>query len=123
MVACWAGHLPLVTWLAPESLSAQVLLRSGSIAPFFMLVLALCSGIALLDILVNDLFPKRFHLPTLGARHIGYMAMAISLLMLSGIVASRVGLSAILISYLLAATFSAGIAGLDLKARHERTPA
>lgn len=122
MVACWSAHLVVVTWLAPESLSARALAHSGPVGQGVMALLLVLSVFAILDGLVNDLLPERYHLLTIRYRHMGFMAIAIILVALAfAIVSTGHHLPAVL-SYLLAAGFSVWVAVLDMTARHHRIP-
>lgn len=120
MAAVWAGHIPVLTWLAPDSLSARATAHAGSIAGFFMLLLAVSAALALVDSAVNDLLPKRFVLRLRDHRHVGFMAMALSLFMLAGIVATRTGPSPLLLAYLLPGFFAAIVVWPDMFSRHQR---
>jgi hypothetical protein len=119
MVASWCGHLPIVTWLSPDSLSGRAIAHSGPIGGTFMLVLFVASVVAVLDVIVNDIMPPRYRLAVMDRRHIGYMGMSLSLLMIAGVVGARVGPTPLLLSYVLPAMFAAGVTWLDLFARHQ----
>jgi hypothetical protein len=120
VIATWAGHLPLVTWLTPESMSGRAIAASGAIAGLFLLVLAFTSIVAIVDVCINDLLPDRWQLPVIQFRHVGFMGMALSLLMLAGVVGIRHGVTALLLSYLLPAFFAVLVTWMDIFVRHQR---
>lgn len=122
IIAMWAGHIPVVTWLSPDSLSGRAVAGSG-VGALCMLVLAIAAVVAVLDVIVNDVLPDNFHLGVMHRRHVGYMAMALALLMLAGIVGTIHGPTAILFTYILPAAFAIGITWLDLFTRHAKAPA
>lgn len=119
MVSAWAAHLPIVTWMAPDSLSARALDNSGPAGRWAQLALVLLALSAVIDGLVNDALPERFQLLTKRYRHVGFMAMSIVLVMLAfAIVAGGAAQRPVITSYLLCALFAAWVACLDLRARH-----
>jgi hypothetical protein len=117
MAACWAGHLPIITFWAPDSLSARALERTGSTGTIVLaLLLAIAIG-GVFDVIVSDIFPGRFDLAIRRHRHVGFMAMAILLVMLAFAIVSTGQYLPAVLSYLLAAGFAAWVAALDLRAR------
>lgn len=120
IAACWAGHLPLVTWLAPQSLSARALSESGPTGFYVMVLLMACALVAIVDVAATNLLPPRFHPFTARHRHVGFLAMAILLAMLAFAIAAGGAHLPVLISYLTACGFCVWVAFLDLAARHQQ---
>lgn len=119
VIASWAGHIAIFTFLAPESMSAQAVHSVGLIGLVLLTTLALVSLLAVADNAVNDFMPEHFRLWTKQYRHIGFMGMAITLVMLGGMVALKSGVTVILLSYLLPAFFSVLVAWTDMFARRK----
>lgn len=119
MVTVWAGQLPLANYAAPSSLVAEAMQGAGSIAGFFMLALAACVLASLVDSLLADALPARYTSPFKDYRHLGFMFMCVSLLMLGGILATRAGSFVLLVALLSPAMFAALVVWPDMKSRHE----
>jgi hypothetical protein len=119
VIATWAGNIAIFTFLAPESLSAQAVHKVGPMGFLLLATLAFVSMMAIADNAVNDFLPERFQLFTKRYRHVGFMSMAIALVMLGGLVAIRTGATVVLMSYLLPAAFAVIVAWTDLFARRK----
>lgn len=119
VIATWAGHIAVFTFLAPQSLSAHAVHSVGPIGYCLLAALAFLSLMAIADNAVNDFLPERFKLFTKELRHVGFMAMAITLVMLGGLVATKSGVTVILMAYLLPALFAVVVAWTDMFARRK----
>jgi hypothetical protein len=119
VIASWAGHIPLIALLVPESLTARGLERTGPIGVVIMIVLAVCALISLVDSAINDMLPDRFTSALMFHRHVGFMAIALALVLTGGAIAMHSRSAAVLPSFLLPALFAVVVTWLDLHARHQ----
>lgn len=104
-----------ITWREPDSLSHQVIQRSGTAGWPCVIALAGLGLAALLDIFVNDLLPDSISLPAFfGQRHLVYMGLAVGLGCIGVVIVQSEGWTELLMFYGLLATFSAHIAATDL---------
>lgn len=118
ILVCWGGHLALFTLLAPDSISGIAVHRMGGTGFVCILMLALLSICGLVDSVANDFLPARCA-PTLrDYRHVGFMAMALTLVVLGGGITLKSGVTIILLSYLLPAFFATVVTWQDLFSRH-----
>lgn len=117
VIGAWALHLPFVTFLAPDSISARGVAAGGLFAFLLMVTLAVVALLALADSAVNDLMPERFVSVLMYHRHIGFMLMAVLLVMVGGSISVETGNSIILAPYLLPAVFAVAVTVLDLHAK------
>lgn len=51
----------LLGWWVPNSVTALLLKEGGQLGHVVLILLTLCLGVALLDLVVNDFLPKRYH--------------------------------------------------------------
>lgn len=123
IVACWAGSNALVGMSRPDSLTAQALQDSGPMGAVALALLGIMCSIAIIDCFVNDLLPDRFTLCTISHRHLGFMAIAIVLVLIAGVIAKHDGVSMLLLAYLMPAALAVLVTFLDLFARRRKTPA
>jgi hypothetical protein len=109
----------IVSWFEDASLTARAIDQTGRYGWALIAALFASCAVALVDVLVNDIMPVRFMLPTaLELRSLGFMAMAILLAMIGVLVAFAHGFTPLLFAYWLNAALAAGIAFFDLFARH-----
>jgi hypothetical protein len=120
VVASWALHIPLVAFLAPESLSGRALERTGAIGFGMMLAVGVLAAVALVDSAINDMMPARFTSCLMYYRHIGYMALAGVLVITGGGIAVTTDTSVVLASFLLPALFCVVVTVADLLSRSRR---
>ena len=123
IIACWAGANALTAATRPDSLTARALADSGPPGLIALAVLMCMCAAAIADCAVNDLLPERFTLRTINYRHLGFMGIAIVLVLISGVIAHYDGHSMLLVSYLLPAWFAVIVTFLDLFARLRKSPA
>lgn len=123
IIACWAGSNVLLSLTRPDSLTALALADSGPMGAVALGLLGSMCGIAIIDCLVNDLMPDRYTLATISHRHLGFMAIAIVLVLIAGVIAKHDGASLLLLAYLLPAAFAVIVTFLDLFARRRKCPA
>ncbi len=123
IVACWAGSNVLVGMTRPDSLTAVALSESGPIGFWVLALLGVMCALAALDCIVNDLMPDRYTLSTISHRHLGFMGIAIVLVLIAGVITRYDGASLLLLAYLLPAAFAVIVTFLDLFARRRKSPA
>jgi hypothetical protein len=104
----------------PTNLARRAVDTNGLIGWVAITVLGAVALVALFDVLVNDLCPDRFVLPSfIRHRHLVYMALALGSMSMC-LVAYRGGAQS-LVPYLWTdAFFAAAVAIVDLLARHHR---
>lgn len=118
VIATWAGHMVPVAIFAPDSLMARALTSAGAHSFFLIGALGALTAIALADSFINDALPARFQFQAKNYRHVGFMGMAIVLVLLGGVVATRSGNHIVLLSFLLPALFAVVVTWLDIFDRH-----
>lgn len=102
----------------PRSLATQVLNATDPWGWFWLWGLSLTAGIALADVLVNDLLPKQYHMPTTWKyRHIGFIGMALLLCGLANATYMTLGWTPVLFTWWVDSFCAATIAFLDLLSR------
>lgn len=121
-IAAHIGVIALVACFGSETLLQRVIAASGEAGFWCVLVLAVLSGLAVLDVLINDLLPDRFKLCKVKRyRHFLYIALALGVVSLGFVIARQVGVSTLHASILLAAAGATWLAFLDLYARHHES--
>jgi hypothetical protein len=115
--------LVLVTFVEDRSMTAQAIHATGDGGWVLMAGVAFCCCVCLLDVLVNDLLPDRFSLPTaLTWRHLGLMGIALQLAALGVLVVFAKGYTVLLLAYWVNAALAGALAYLDAFARLRRCP-
>ncbi len=113
------GSVLAVTWLEPEALVHQIISRAGANGWFWVGLLVVLLGVALVDIVINDMMPTRIDLAVARRRrYVVYMALCGGLLSLCFVIAASEGATSVLLVYFLPACFAAHIAVTDLFHRH-----
>lgn len=99
-------------WLAPDSLTARMLLGVGDFLPRVMLLaMTVVACLGVLDAVINDLLPARWTLPCVQRnRHLGYLVLgAILLMQVFSAVGDLPDGGGVLIAYHLAAGIVCGL--------------
>lgn len=120
VIGTWSLQIPLVALMAPESLAGRALAAAGEIGLLMMILLALLASLALVDSAANDLLPGSWAQVLMHHRHVGFMALAICLVITGGGIASITKTPVMLVSFLLPAAFCVAATYLDLYSRHGR---
>ena len=120
IIAAWAGHIPVFALLVPDSITGAALERTGPVGYLTMAAIALFSLLALADGAINDLMPARFSSCLREYRHVGFMALAIALVLMGAALAVKAATPMLLPSFLLPALFSVAVTWLDLYDRSRR---
>ena len=109
----------MVTSLEPQSLTARAIYATGSLGWLAVWTLGAVGIVALLDVLVNDLAPDHWRLPSAHRwRHFVYMAIALGEVSITYVIAAKLGFTPLLFVYWLDAAAAVAIAYFDLFARH-----
>jgi hypothetical protein len=109
----------IVSWFEDASLTSKAIEETGRFGWTLIAALFVCCAIALADVLVNDVMPKRYVLPTaIHFRNLGFMGMAILLGMLGVLVVYSHGYTPLVFVYWLNASLAAGVSFFDLFARY-----
>lgn len=110
----------IITWSEPLSLSHRAVSRGAPWGWAWMAFLATLALLALADVIVNDLMPPRFDMPTvLRLRGLLLMALALGLVSQSIVISKYVnGFSSAMGYYWLNAAFAVTTAFLDTFYRH-----
>lgn len=109
----------VVTLLEPSALTARAINASGSLGWLAVWTLGAVGVVALLDVIVNDLAPDRWRLPSAHRwRHFVYMAIALGEVSITYVIAAKLGFTPLLFVYWLDAAADVAIAYFDLFARH-----
>lgn len=104
----------------PHTLTRKAVDSTGPVGWFAVSALGAVALVALIDVLVNDLFPERFSLPSFfKRRHLVYMALSLGLMSMC-MVAFRGGAVAAVTYFWVDACFACGVAIADLFARHHQ---
>ncbi|MBC7603877.1 MAG: hypothetical protein H7255_14615 [Ramlibacter sp.] len=119
VISAWGGHIPVIALLVPESLMGRALAQVGAMGVVMMLALLVLALCGLMDSAINDILPKRFTTTLMYHRHIGFMAMAIVLVLVGGTIAIKSGAPAVLASFLIPAGFCVWVTAADLYSRHK----
>ena len=119
-IASWAGHIALFAFLVPASITGAALDRTGSLGYLTMAAIGVFSLAALADGAINDLAPARFTSCLMHYRHIGFMGLAILLVVMGGALALKSRQPMLLPSFLLPALFCVVVTWLDLYDRSRR---
>lgn len=115
--------LAAVSWFEETSLTAQSIEATGRYGWLLILGTALCCLVALSDVVVNDLMPARFAMPTaLHWRHMGFMGIALQLAAVGVLVVFVKGFTVLVLAYWLNAVFAGALAFFDAFARYPRSP-
>jgi hypothetical protein len=114
--------LVMVSWFEDTSLTAQAIEATGEHGWLLILGTACCCLIALVDVVVNDLMPARFDLPTARHwRHLGFMGMALQLAAVGVLVIFVKGFTVLVLAYWLNAGLAALLTFCDAFARYPRS--
>lgn len=104
-----------ITATEPQALSFKVVDHTGPVGWFLMACLFGLACLACLDVLVNDLLPERFVLPTaVRWRHLVYMAIPMGQVSLVYAIVDAHGFTTLILTYLLDAVVCVTAAVLDL---------
>jgi hypothetical protein len=111
----------VVSWFEESSLTARAIQATGHFGWALIAALFVCCSVAVADVVVNDLMPERFHLPTaLNLRNIGFMGMALLLAMIGVLVGFSHGYTPLLYAYWLNALFATAVSFFDIFSRFRR---
>lgn len=120
VISLWVLHLPVIAFLAPHSLLAQTLEKTGT--PGFMLAfLSAClAGVGAFDAVVNRFAVSLKTICMMYQRHLGFMLMA-ALQFISGVgfIHHTHASPVVLLSFWLPASLCVAVTVLDLTARHK----
>lgn len=117
-----------VTSHEPEAISYKIIQASGDQGWRMVYLLGVIAGLAVVDVLVNDLFPERFKIEVAKRnRHLIYIGLATGIFSISFVLLSDAGgwYRPLVLSYWLHGSVAALVAFLDLFQRHrgkERAP-
>lgn len=114
-----------VIWWEPHTLTHRLISQSGAAGWWLVALLAVVAGAGIVDVIVNDILPDRFHLLCIKQRrHLLYIGLAMGEASLCFVFAMGEGgwWRALLLPFLLDAAVAALVAFLDLFQRH-RQPA
>ena len=116
----WALQIPLVATWAPHSASGRALAAAGAWGGVGMLVLTLLASLAILDSAINDsqLLPSPLTQFLMSQRHIGFMLLAIALVLTGGGIAVHAKAPILFVSFVIPAVFCVVVTCLDLSGRH-----
>ena len=120
IISCWAGSNVVVGIFRPDSLTAEALVASGRWACRRCTCLASWSPSPSPMVSSTTCCPSDSPLLTIRYRHLGFMGMAIVMVMIAGVIGRTEGASMFLIAYLLPAAFATAVTFLDLFWRHRR---
>jgi hypothetical protein len=91
------------------------------LGPLSLFGIAFLSAVSIADILLNDITPGGYWFAcSRNLRHVGYMATAIVLVYLSGVIFFHAGFTLALLSLWMPALFCVAIVPLDIQARRPR---
>jgi hypothetical protein len=121
VIAAWALHIPLVALYARESIAGRALATAGLGGLALLVLLAAIAGLALLDSAVNDshLLPSRLTQFLMAYRHVGFMLLALVLVVAGGGIALHAHSPIVFTSFFLPAAFCVVVTYDDLYARHQ----
>lgn len=109
----------VVTWLEPAALTARAVAATGPVGWICVWTLGGVALVGLADVLVNDIAPARWRLPTAHRwRHLVYMALALGEVSITYVITANLGFTPLLFVYLTDAAAAVAIAYLDVFARH-----
>ena len=118
-LACLVLSVTLVICFEPRTLFYRIVKDSDDAGWWCVLGLACIAGLSIVDTIVNDLMPERFHLRwAKNYRHLIYMALGMGMLSLAYIIAKAEGASYLLIAPCIHAAVAVCIAFFDVFARH-----
>ncbi|CAN5857208.1 hypothetical protein BH11PSE13_BH11PSE13_12060 [soil metagenome] len=111
----------IVSWLEPGALTHRLIDRSGEQGWVMVGLLAVVCGFAIVDVVVNELLPEKFKLPTAKKhRHLIYMALAMGIFCMSYVFIVGEGgwFRPLVLPFWLDGFVAAAVAFLDLYQRH-----
>lgn len=118
-VAMSVLYITLLSVYDTGTMAYRLVGNSGGTVP--MLVLAGVALMALADVVINDLLPRRFRFAfACHYRHLIYMAMALGLVSTGFIVAKEHGLATLHARLSIDAAVATAVAFFDLFARHRK---
>jgi hypothetical protein len=116
----WSLQIPVIAFLAPETVVGRALEQAGTPGFFFMFALAVLAGIALVDSAVNGLRPSAHTVCMLSQRHVGFMLLAIVLVVAGGgITHVTHSPPVVLLSFFTPAALCVAVTWLDLFGRRK----
>lgn len=111
-----------VSWFEEASLTAKAISAAGGFGWVLVAGTAACCLIGLVDVLVNDLMPHRFTLPSaIKWRHLGFMGMSLQLAALGLLIVFSQGFTTLVLAYWLNAALACALTFLDAFARYPRS--
>lgn len=124
----WVGRLILllevlvsllaVCWFEDRSLAAQAIRVNGEAGSLLVLIAAAGCFVGIADVIVNDLMPARYEMPTAKEwRHYGFGGIGLSLTAIGMVVVYTHGFSVLALSYWLNAGFAGALMFFDVFAR------
>lgn len=118
IIGAWVFQIPLFGFLSPESLMGRALDRTSHMGLLMMTALLAFSSLALADSLISDILPARFSTCLMHYRHVGFMSMALVLVITGGGFAVTLRAPLVLSSFLVPALFCVVVTVADLWSRH-----
>lgn len=120
-VALGVAGLAVVAAFGEGTLLHRVVAASGPAGTYCTVALALLAGLAMLDVLINDIAPRRFTFDLAkDNRHLVYMGLAVGTFSLAFVIQQHSGLNAMHVLIFIQSGLAVGVAFLDLYARHQR---
>jgi hypothetical protein len=116
----WALHIPIIGFLAPETVVGRALEQAGVPGFVFMFALAVLAGIALVDGALNGLCPSVYTICMMAQRHVGFMLLGTALVIAGGgITHATRAPPVVLLSFLIPAALCVAVTWLDLFGRRK----
>jgi hypothetical protein len=113
--------LVAVSWFERSSLTSQAIEASGPHGWLLIHGTAFCCLVALFDVVVNDLMPARYTLPSaMRWRHLGFMGIALQLSAIGLLVVFAKGFTVLVLAYWLNAVLASVLTFFDAFARYPR---
>jgi hypothetical protein len=120
IIATWSLSLPLNTYFGPPGPLLFGVEWSGPMGDVMMALVAGLATLALADSALNDWYPGDLGNTLMNYRHLGFMGLAVVLVVAGGGIAVSSQTPVVLASFLLPALFCVVVTFLDLHVRHQR---
>lgn len=118
-IAVWILNTSLIGFLAPTTLLGHALDMAGPSGFVFMFVLSAQASIALVDSVINGVFPTRYTVCMRNQRHVGFMLMASMLVIAgAGMVQATHAPPVVMTAFVLPALLCVVVTVCDLRLRH-----